>query len=194
MRHGNGYKKLNRTASHRLAMFANMANSLIIHEQIKTTLVKAKELRGIVDKLITLGKKGTLADRRLAFARLRDEAAVAKLFAALATRYKERKGGYTRVIKAGFRYGDAADMAIIELVDRNVNAKGAADKERVKKAKLTEGQEDNKDQKSSKPAKKDKKAEADKKDKTAAVKKEKAAKKEPVVKLTSRVRTTAKGK
>ena len=125
MRHGSAKKKLNRTTSHRRALYANMAVAVITHEQIKTTLAKAKIMRSVVDKLITLGKHGTLADRRLAFARLRDEAAVAKLFAALAKRYKDRAGGYTRVIHAGFRYGDAADMAYLELVDRDVKAKGA---------------------------------------------------------------------
>jgi large subunit ribosomal protein L17 len=117
-------RKLNRTSSHREAMFANMANALIKHEQIKTTLPKAKDLRKIVERLITLGKKGGLAKRRQAFAQLRDDAIVAKLFSTLAERYKERNGGYTRVLKAGFRYGDAAPMAIIELVDRDESAKG----------------------------------------------------------------------
>jgi large subunit ribosomal protein L17 len=117
-------RKLNRTSSHRKAMFANMAHALIKHEQIKTTLPKAKELRPVVEKLITLGKKGGLANRRRAIAMLRDEAMVAKLFEALATRYATREGGYARVMKAGFRYGDAAPMAIIELVDRDMTAKG----------------------------------------------------------------------
>lgn len=124
MRHGMVGRKLNRTSSHREAMFANMANALIKHEQIKTTLPKAKDLRKIVERLITLGKKGGLAKRRQAFAQLRDDAIVAKLFSTLAERYKERNGGYTRVLKAGFRYGDAAPMAIIELVDRDESAKG----------------------------------------------------------------------
>jgi len=124
MRHGIAGRKFNRTSSHRLAMFANMANALIKHEQIKTTLPKAKDLRPIVEKLITLGKKGGLANRRLAFAELRDDAMVNKLFTALAERYKDRSGGYTRVIKAGFRYGDAAPMAVIEFVDRDPAAKG----------------------------------------------------------------------
>ncbi|MBF0247128.1 MAG: 50S ribosomal protein L17 [Alphaproteobacteria bacterium] len=131
MRHRSGLRKLNRTASHRKAMFSNMAASLITHEQIKTTLPKAKEMRSIADKMITLGKRGDLHARRQAFAYLRDEAAVAKLFSVLADRYKERPGGYTRVLKAGFRYGDAAPMAFLELVDRDVEAKGAADKARV---------------------------------------------------------------
>jgi large subunit ribosomal protein L17 len=124
MRHGMNGRKLNRTTSHRTAMFANMAAALIKHEQIKTTLPKAKDLRPIVERLITLGKKGGLANRRLAYARLRDQAMVAKLFGPLAERYKDRAGGYTRVLKAGFRYGDAAPMAVIEFVDRDPAAKG----------------------------------------------------------------------
>ena len=124
MRHGMSGRKLNRTSSHRKAMFSNMSASLIKHEQIKTTLPKAKELRSVVERLITLGKKGGLSNRRRAFAMLRDEAMVAKLFDTIATRYAKRAGGYTRVLKAGFRYGDAAAVAIIELVDRDVSAKG----------------------------------------------------------------------
>ena len=124
MRHGMSGRKLNITSSHRKAMFANMACALIKHEQIKTTLPKAKDLRPIVEKLITLGKKGTLAARRQAFAQLRDEAMVAKLFDVLAKRYEGRAGGYTRVLKAGFRYGDAAEIGYIEFVDRDVEAKG----------------------------------------------------------------------
>jgi len=131
MRHGYGHRKLNRTAEHRRALFANMACSLIEHEQIKTTLPKAKELRGYVEKLITLGKRGDLHARRLAAAQMGQDAAVTKLFDTLAARYKERNGGYTRVLKAGFRYGDMAPMAIIELVDRDTEAKGAGDKARV---------------------------------------------------------------
>ncbi|MEO1423519.1 MAG: 50S ribosomal protein L17 [Pseudomonadota bacterium] len=131
MRHGNGYRKLNRTHEHRKAMFANMAASLIEHEQIKTTLPKAKELRRIIDKLITLGKRGDLHARRLAHAQIKQDAAVKKLLDELGPRYKERNGGYSRVLKAGFRYGDMAPMAIIELVDRDTSAKGAADKARV---------------------------------------------------------------
>ncbi|PIW29944.1 MAG: 50S ribosomal protein L17 [Rhodospirillales bacterium CG15_BIG_FIL_POST_REV_8_21_14_020_66_15] len=130
MRHRSGYRKLNRTASHRKAMFSNMATSLIAHEQITTTLPKAKELRRIADRMITLGKKGDLHHRRQAMSFLRDDAAVAKLFGALAERYKDRPGGYTRVLKAGFRHGDAAPMAVIELVDRDPDAKGAEDKAR----------------------------------------------------------------
>ncbi len=130
MRHRNGARKLNRTSSHRKAMFSNMAVSLLIHEQIKTTLPKAKELRRVADKMITLGKRGTLHTRRQAFSYLRDDAAVSKLFSALAGRYKDRSGGYTRVLKAGYRYGDNAPMAVIELVDRDPDAKGAEDKAR----------------------------------------------------------------
>ena len=124
MRHGLSGRKLNRTSTHRKAMFANMAVALIKHEQIKTTVPKAKELRPIAEKLITLGKKGGLHNRRRAYAMLRDDAMVAKLFDALADRYKERSGGYTRVLKAGFRYGDSAPMAFIEFVDRDPEAKG----------------------------------------------------------------------
>ncbi len=131
MRHGSGYRKLNRTHEHRKAMFANMAGSLIEHEQIKTTLPKAKELKRIADKLITLGKRGDLHARRLAASRLKQDAHVAKLFEVLGPRYKERSGGYVRVLKAGFRYGDMAPMAIVELVDRDPEAKGAADRARV---------------------------------------------------------------
>ena len=127
MRHRSGYRKLNRTHSHRKAMFANMVVALLTHEQIKTTLPKAKELRRIADRMITLGKSGSLHARRQAASYLRDEAALSKLFDALAERYKERPGGYTRVLKAGFRYGDSAPMAVIELVDRDPDAKGAAD-------------------------------------------------------------------
>lgn len=131
MRHGNGYRKLNRTHEHRKAMFANMVCSLVEHEQIKTTVPKAKELKRIIDKMITLGKKGDLHSRRIAQSRMRQEDAVKKLFDVLGPRYQERSGGYARVLKAGFRYGDMAPMAIIELVDRDVDAKGAGDKARV---------------------------------------------------------------
>lgn len=127
MRHGKAHRKLGVTTSHRKAMLANMAVALIEHEQIKTTLPKAKELRAVVEQLITLGKKGGLANRRRAISVLRDETSAKKLFDALAARYANRAGGYTRVMKAGFRYGDAAEMAVIELVDRDVNAKGAKD-------------------------------------------------------------------
>ena len=124
MRHGSAYRKFNRTAEHRRAMFANMCAALIKHEQITTTLPKAKELRPVAEKLITLGKKGGLANQRLAYGQLRDDAIVAKLFGPLAERYRARAGGYCRVLKAGIRYGDAADMAVIELMDRDPAAKG----------------------------------------------------------------------
>lgn len=124
MRHGVSGRKLSVTTSHRFAMFRNMAVALLKHEQITTTLPKAKELRPVAEKLITLGKRGGLHARRQAYAQLRDEKIVAKLFDALATRYKARPGGYTRVLRAGMRYGDAADMAVIELVERDPAAKG----------------------------------------------------------------------
>ncbi len=131
MRHKRGYRRLNRTHEHRKALFSNMAGSLIEHEQIKTTLPKAKELRPIVEKLITLAKKGDLHSRRLAASRLKEDQYVAKLFDVLGPRYAERPGGYIRIMKAGFRYGDMAPMAIIEFVDRDLDAKGAGDKARV---------------------------------------------------------------
>ena len=131
MRHAKGYRRLNRTHEHRKALWANMAGSLIEHEQIKTTLPKAKELRPIVEKLITLSKRGDLHARRLASAQLKEDQYVTKLFDVLGPRYTERQGGYTRVLRAGFRYGDMAPMAIIEFVDRDISAKGAADKARV---------------------------------------------------------------
>ncbi len=124
MRHGLSYRKLNRTRAHRKAMFGNMAVALLKHEQIRTTLPKAKDLRRFLDRLITLGKRGDLHARRQAISVLHDRGITAKLFDELAERYKERPGGYTRVLKAGFRYGDMAPMAIIELVDRNPDAKG----------------------------------------------------------------------
>jgi large subunit ribosomal protein L17 len=130
MRHGVAHRKLNRTASHRRAMFANMAASLIEHEQIVTTLPKAKELKPIMDKLITLAKRGDLHSRRQAISKIRDKDQVSKLFETLGPRYQERAGGYTRVLKAGFRHGDNAPMAVIELVDRDPEAKGAADRAR----------------------------------------------------------------
>ncbi|MDD3030291.1 MAG: 50S ribosomal protein L17 [Alphaproteobacteria bacterium] len=125
MRHGNGYRKLGVTSTHRKAMFANMAVALIENEQITTTLPKAKDLRPVIEKLVTLGKKGGLSNRRRALSILRDEKSVRKLFDTLAVRYKAREGGYTRVLKAGFRYGDAAAMGMIEFIDRDVEAKGA---------------------------------------------------------------------
>jgi len=124
MRHRLAGRKLGVTSTHRAAMFRNMATALIKHEQITTTLPKAKELRPVVEKLITLGKKGGLANRRLAYAQLRDDVIVGKLFGTIADRYRSRAGGYARVLKAGIRYGDAADMAVIELVDRDIGAKG----------------------------------------------------------------------
>jgi large subunit ribosomal protein L17 len=130
MRHAKDGRKLNRTSSHRTAMFANMAASLIEHEQIVTTLPKAKELRPIVEKLVTLAKRGDLHARRVAASRLRDEAMVHKLFETIGPRYAERQGGYTRVLKAGFRYGDNAPVAVIEFVDRDPEAKGAGDRAR----------------------------------------------------------------
>lgn len=131
MRHGVSGRKLGVKTPHRKSMLANMTASLVKHEQITTTLPRAKELKRVADQMITLGKRGGLHCRRQAFAALRDDAAVAKLFSALADRYKDRKGGYTRVIRAGFRQGDAAPMAVIELVDRDATAKGAEDKARV---------------------------------------------------------------
>ena len=130
MRHGIAHRKLNRTSSHRKAMFANMAASLIKHEQIVTTLPKAKEMKPIMDKLVTLAKKGDLASRRRAIAKIRDKDAVKKLFEVMGDRYKDRSGGYTRVLKAGYRYGDNAPMAVLELVDRDPDAKGAEDRAR----------------------------------------------------------------
>jgi len=131
MRHGNSGRKLNRTSSHRKAMFANMAASLIEHEQIVTTLPKAKEIRPIVEKLVTLGKRGDLHARRQAISQIRDNDAVRKLFDSIATRYATRNGGYIRIMKAGFRTGDNAPMAVVEFVDRDVDARGSKDRARV---------------------------------------------------------------
>lgn len=131
MRHGKTLRKLNRTASHRKAMFANMAASLIEHEQIVTTLPKAKEIRPIVEKLITLGKRGDLHARRQAISAIRDVALVQKLFDVLATRYADRHGGYIRIMKAGYRFGDNAPLAVVEFVERDITAKGAGDRSRV---------------------------------------------------------------
>ncbi|MCY3982424.1 MAG: 50S ribosomal protein L17 [Roseovarius sp.] len=128
MRHARGYRRLNRTHEHRKALFANMAGSLIEHEQIKTTLPKAKELRRVAEKLVTLAKRGDVHARRQAASKLKQDKHVVKLFDVLGPRYEDRNGGYVRVLKAGFRYGDMAPMAIIEFVDRDVSAKGAADK------------------------------------------------------------------
>lgn len=138
MRHGRSGRKLNRTSSHRKAMFANMAASLIKHEQIVTTLPKAKEMKPIIDKLITLGKRGDLHARRQAISQIRDVAMVRKLFDTLGERYKDRNGGYSRVLKAGFRYGDSAPMAVIELVDRDVSARGAEDRAAAEAEQATE--------------------------------------------------------
>ncbi len=130
MRHRKSGRKLNRTASHRKAMFANMAAALINHEQIVTTLPKAKELRPFVEKLVTLAKRGDLHARRIAISRVRDKAMVKKLFETIGPRYEDRHGGYTRVVRAGFRYGDNAPVAVIEFVDRDESAKGTGDRER----------------------------------------------------------------
>src|SRR5262245_13909257 len=135
MRHGNAHRKLNRKPEHRRAMFANIAVALIKHEQIVTTLPKAKDLRSIVEKLITLGKRGDLHARRQAIAEMRDVDTVKKLFEVIGPRYKDRNGGYTRVLKAGFRHGDSAPRAVIELVDRDVDAKGKDDLARHEAAK-----------------------------------------------------------
>jgi large subunit ribosomal protein L17 len=135
MRHAKAHRKLNRTAEHRKAMFANMAASLIVHEQIETTLPKAKELRPVVEKLITLGKTGGLHARRRAIAEMRDLAAVKKLFDVIGPRYKSRNGGYARIVKLGYRYGDSAPVAVIELVDRDAEARGKEDRARHEAAK-----------------------------------------------------------
>ncbi|GGX55607.1 50S ribosomal protein L17 [Litorimonas cladophorae] len=131
MRHKMAHRKLNRTASHRKAMFANMSSSLVEHEQIVTTLPKAKELRPFVEKLVTLAKKGDLNSRRIAISRMRNKEQAKKLFDILGPRYAERPGGYIRIMKAGFRYGDNAPMAVIEFVDRDESAKGKVDRERA---------------------------------------------------------------
>ena len=141
MRHRMSGRKLNRSSAHRKSMFANMTASLLLHEQIKTTKPKAKDLRTFVDKMITLGKRGDLHARRQAMSFLRDKEVVSKLFNSLADRYKDRQGGYSRVLAAGYRYGDSAPMAIIELVDRDEDAKGAADKARVEAESEAEDQE-----------------------------------------------------
>jgi large subunit ribosomal protein L17 len=134
MMHGKRGRRFNRTIGHRRALFANLAASLIQHEQIVTTLPKAKDLRPVVEKLITLGKRGDLHARRLAIAELRDLPTVKKLFETLGPRYQDRPGGYCRIIKAGFRHGDAAPVAVIELVDRDVSEKGKGDRERTEAA------------------------------------------------------------
>jgi len=138
MRHGKSGRKLNRTSSHRKAMFANMAASLIKHEQIVTTLPKAKEMKPVMDKLITLAKRGDLHARRQAISQIRDVAMVRKLFDTLGERYKDRQGGYSRVLKAGYRYGDNAPLAVIELVDRDPEARGAEDRARAEAVEAAE--------------------------------------------------------
>ena len=135
MRHGHGLRKLNRTTSHRLAMFRNMAVALLTHEQIKTTLPKAKELRRVVEPMITMGKTATLANRRLAYSRLRDHGTVSKLFGELGPRYAKRNGGYLRILKAGFRKGDNAPMALVTLMDRVEQAATAGQGEENKSEK-----------------------------------------------------------
>lgn len=134
MRHRIAHRKLNKTASHRKAMFANMSSSLVEHEQIVTTLPKAKELRPFVEKLVSLAKKGDLGSRRIAIARMRNKEQAKKLFDILGPRYAERSGGYIRIMKAGYRYGDNAPMAVIEFVDRDESAKGKVDRERAETA------------------------------------------------------------
>ena len=134
MRHGHGLRKLNRTTSHRLAMFRNMANALLTHEQITTTLPKAKELRRVVEPMITIGKKPSLANRRLAYDRLRDRATVSKLFVELGPRFAKRNGGYLRILKSGFRKGDNAPLALVTLMDRAEAAPEGGEKQSGKKA------------------------------------------------------------
>jgi large subunit ribosomal protein L17 len=138
MRHGFGHRKLNRTSEHRKALFQNMLNSLIKYEQIKTTLPKAKELKPLIDKVITIGKKNNLSNKKRLFSKLQDKSSVVKVFDVLSARYEKRQGGYSRVLKAGFRYGDDAPLAIIELVDRNVEAK-KVDKPKKVEAKEKDG-------------------------------------------------------
>jgi large subunit ribosomal protein L17 len=140
MRHKKLGRRFSRDSSHRQAMFSNMAAALIKHEQIVTTLPKAKDLKRVIDKYITLAKRGDLNSRRLAASRLRDEAMVKKLFDTLAPRYKNRAGGYSRVVKAGFRYGDSAPRAVIELVDRDTSVKGKEDRERHEAAQAEKGE------------------------------------------------------
>ena len=183
MRHGDKQRKFNMPKSQRRALFANLTNALLTHEQISTTLTRAKELRSFADGMITFAKKGDLNSRRLALAFLRDEEVVAKLFSTLGPRYKDRNGGYTRVLKSGFRYGDCAPMAVVELVDRDASAKGAKDLERVKlekeamaaaEAAASAPAEEPKAEKAEKKASKAKKEAAPKAEKKAA---EKPAKK-----------------
>ena len=137
MRHGLGHRKLNRTAEHRKALFQNMLNSLIKYEQITTTLPKAKELKPLIDKVITIGKKNNLSNKKRLFSKLQDKSSVIKVFDILSSRYEKRKGGYSRVLKAGFRYGDDSPMAIIELVDRDIEAKKLINLKKLKLRKKT---------------------------------------------------------
>jgi large subunit ribosomal protein L17 len=167
MRHRHGLRKLNRTSSHRLAMLRNMTNSLFTYEAIRTTLPKAKELRRVAEPLITLGKSPTLANRRLAFDRLRDKSVVHKLFSELGPRYAQRPGGYLRILKFGLRVGDSAPMALIELLDRPNPAAEAADTEPAKGAKATQGAKAEKTPKAAKPPKTAKAGKSAKTSKTA---------------------------
>ena len=162
MRHGISGRKLNRTSSHRKALFMNLSNSLIINEQIKTTLFKAKELRPFVEKIITIGKKNTVHSRRKIFAILRDQNSVKKVLSILSKRYMNRPGGYTRIIKAGFRYGDASPMAVIEFLDRDKSAKGKIDKERLDKEKSIESTKMPAEVKETKPTEQKEKVKTDK--------------------------------
>ena len=162
MRHGISGRKLNRTSSHRKALFMNLSNSLIINEQIKTTLFKAKELRPFVEKIITIGKKNTLHSRRKIFGILRDQNSVKKVFNILSKRYMNRPGGYTRIIKAGFRYGDASPMAVIEFLDRDKSVKGKIDKERLDKEKSSESTKIPAEVKETKPTQQKEKVKMDK--------------------------------
>lgn len=182
MRHGMKGRKLNRTSSHRKALFKNLSNALLKHEQIKTTLPKAKDLRSVVEKIITLSKNDTVANRRRAMSKLQDKEMVAKLFTVLGPRYKDRNGGYTRVLKAGFRYGDMAPMAIIELVDRDVTAKGKDSGQVVEVAE--EVKEAPKKEEAKKPAAK--KAPAKKTAEKKAPAKKATAKKSPAKKATKK--------
>ncbi len=193
MRHKMAGRKLNRPSSHRKALFANLTIALLKQEQIKTTLPKAKELRKFADKMITLGKTATLHTRRQALAFLRDEAIVKKLFDVLAPRYKERAGGYTRVLKAGFRYGDCAPMAFIELVDRDVKAKGSEDKARLEAMKNLEAETNDKKSVVAKLEKAEVKAEEKPKAKKAAAQKNETAKATASTKVQRVQKTQAKG-
>jgi len=157
MRHGHGHRKLNRTSEHRKAMFQNMLNSLIKHEQIQTTVPKAKELKSIIDKVITIGKKNTLAAKKTLFSKLQDKKSVAKLTTVLSKRYENRKGGYCRVVKSGFRFGDNAPTAFIELVDKDFNAKGQDSGPVQKKSDNNEDAQTKENQEETKDIKKTKK-------------------------------------